>query len=200
MPLNGVLRKVSGKKTFQTLEEFETQLKIQITELEHKLVESREMEENYKEKYNERISKLDISGSKQAIERGREKLAESLEFDVQLEFLRSIQKLCLYFQHENIKDPKHLQNFNNLANKILSRKKIKSRVNRQIFIKRFKKFVSINGDEILIDKESSEITELEDDIEKILKEVEDQKKSKDPIDDEVEKIINEIKGKKRQDS
>lgn len=196
LPLNGIVRKIGGKKHFQTLKEFQIEITNKIAELEQNLVESREMEENYQEEYNKRLTKLDFSGSKQAIEKGREKLAESLEIDVQLEFLRSIQKLCQYFQHEKIKDPRKLQNFNNLANDILSRKKISSRVNRQIFIKRLKKFVSINGDDIFEDKESTEMTELDNDIDNILKEAENQKKNNNSIDEEVKKIIDEIRGKK----
>lgn len=93
MPFNNLIRTISGKKKISTLNDFEEELEKLIAKIEREYLESKESEEDYQDNYNERMSKLDFKGSKEAVEDGRRQLARTLDLEVNLEFLTNIQKL-----------------------------------------------------------------------------------------------------------
>lgn len=184
------LGKISGQKEILTLEEFQKRLELLISKLTQKYEASKKAEQEYHQQYDEKLSKLDFSGSKRAVEEEKNQLTKTLDLDVQLEFLKSVQLLTQRLPKQKISKPKQMKEFGQLANQILDSKKIKSESSRRIILKRFKKYVPSADDILLIGTESDE------DIDQILQEIKDDKKTVHSIDNDVEKILEEVKKKK----
>lgn len=193
MPFNNLIRTISGKRKISTLNDFEEELEKLIAKIEREYLESKESEEDYQENYNERMSKLDFKGSKEAVEDGRRQLARTLELEVNLEFLTNIQKLIPYLSKTKLKNSQQAQEFQKVANDILDVRKINSRSNRQFFMKKIKRFL-IRGD-VSVLNDVTEMNAFNTEIEKILIEASSSKDS-ESIDTRVDKIIEEIKQKK----
>jgi len=193
MPFNNLIRTISGKRKISTLNDFEEELEKLIAKIERKYLESKESEEDYQDNYNERMSKLDFKGSKEAVEDGRRQLARTLDLEVNLEFLTNIQKLIPYLSKTKLKNSQLVEEFQKVAHDIVNLRKINSRSNRHFLMKKIKKFL-IRGDvsvlDDVIDKNTSNT-----EIEKILTEASSVKDS-ESIDARVDKIIEEIKQKK----
>jgi hypothetical protein len=189
------LRKIGGKRKILTLDDFQVNLDELIVEIEHKYKKSCELVENFQREYDEKLSKLDFGGSKKAVDQSRQQLAESLELDSQLEFLKTIQRMTNYFDREMLKIPKKTTEFQELANQILDQKKTKSLLNHRILLKRFKKFIPSSDDLLVSDAVSnSEISS--NGVEKILQEARNKTIGENSPDNEAEKIIDEIRKKK----
>lgn len=193
MPINNFVRTISGKRKISTLNDFEEELEKLHTKIERDYLESKESEEDYKENYNERMSKLDFKGSKEAVEDGRRQLARTLELEVQLEFLTNIQKLMPYLSKTKLKNSHQAEEFQKVANDVINLKKINSRSNRHLFMKKIKKFL-IRRDVSVLDDGTDRGTSNSE-IERILNEASSLKDS-ESIDARVDKIIEEIKQKK----
>jgi len=193
MPFNNLIRTISGKRKISTLNDFEEELEKLITKIEREYLESKESEEDYQDNYNERMSKLDFKGSKEAVEDGRRQLARTLELEVQLEFLANIKKLIPYLSKTKLKHSHQAEEFQKVANDIVNLRKINSRSNRHFLMKKIKKFL-IRGDVSVLDDVTDKNT-FNTEIEKILTEASSSKDS-ESIDARVDKIIEEIKQKK----
>ncbi|MFX1283286.1 MAG: hypothetical protein ACFFB5_06505 [Promethearchaeota archaeon] len=186
MPFDKFLSKISGQKEVFTLEDFQEKLDLFISKIEQKHKASKIAEQEFQQKYDEKLSKLDFNGSKRAVENSRHQLAESLELNVQLDFLKNIRLLSKGIPEKKLKKI----NFRQMADDIFNSKKINSQSYRRIILTRFKKFVP-SADDILLTS-----TESEEDIDRILQEVKEGKQIIGSIDNEVEKIIEEVKRKK----
>ncbi|MFX0172236.1 MAG: hypothetical protein ACFE9L_09965 [Candidatus Hodarchaeota archaeon] len=189
-----ILRKIGGKKKILSLEDFQVDLDKIITEIEHKCEKSRELMDNFQSKYNEKLSKLDFGGSKKAVDQSRQQLVESLEYDSQLEFLKTIRLMTNYFDKEMLKISKKMNEFQELANQIFDLKKISSLSNRRILLKRFNKFIPSSTD-ILMSETVSHSKISDNNIEEILHEAQNKTINKNSIDNEAKKIIEEIRKK-----
>jgi hypothetical protein len=187
MPIENLFRKISGRSEISNLDDFNEELKDLIAKVKRLHLESKETEVKFQKDYDEKMSELDFSGSKRAVEDSRRQLARTLDLEVQLEFLENIRKLITIFLEKELSDPLKFQEFQKLAYKILDLKKISSRSNRSIFLKRIKKFSRDKEIDLFTDE-----TEL--DIDKILQEVSERSNS---INSEVDKLIKEIQKKKR---
>lgn len=187
LPFDKFLSKISGQKEVTTFDEFQEKLDLLISRIEQKYEDSKIAEQDFHQKYDEKLSKLDFSGSKRAVEDGRHQLAESLELNVQLDFLRNIRLLSQRIPKKNL----NKIDFSQIANQIFDSKKLRSQSYRRIILSRFKKFVPSADDILLIS------TDSEEDIDHILQEVKEGKHIIGSIDSEVEKIIEEVKKKKK---
>ncbi|MFX0184223.1 MAG: hypothetical protein ACFE95_14160 [Candidatus Hodarchaeota archaeon] len=195
MSFEDFLRKIGGKRKILTLEDFQVNLDELIVEIEQKYEKSRELVENFQREYDEKLSKFDFNGSKKAVDQSRQELAESLELDALLEFLRTIKRMTNHFDRDMLKTPKKITEFQELANQFFNLKKIKSISNRRILLKRFKKFIPYSNDVLTSDTvTNSEIST--NDIEKILQEAQNKTINENSLDNEAEKIIDEIRKKK----
>lgn len=195
MPFNSFISRISGPKEILSLKDFQERLDNLIFSLEKEYKNSTAAEYEFKQKYDEKLSKLDFSGSKHAVEDSRHQLVKSLELNVQLDFLKSIRVLSNKILKENLQNPKQLSNFNQIAMKVFDHKKISSQVGRRMILKQFEKFIPSSTDDLSIDSTSNDET-MDKDVEKILKEVEEGIENDSSIDKEVEKIIEEIRRKK----
>ena len=190
VPFDKFLDKISGQKEILTLEEFQGSLELFISKLTQKYEASKAAEVALHQKYDEKLSKLDFSGSKRAVEEEKNQLTKTLDLDVQLEFLKSIQLLSQRIPEKNLSKPKQMKEFSQIANQILDSKKINTESGRRILLKRFKKYVPQADDILLIGTNSDE------DIDQILEEIKNDKKPVHSIDNEVDKIIEEVRRKK----
>ncbi|MFX0205341.1 MAG: hypothetical protein ACFFDT_05100, partial [Candidatus Hodarchaeota archaeon] len=138
MSFEDFLRKFAGKRKILTLEDFQVNLDELIVEIEQKYEKSSKLMANFQRDYDEKLSKFDFSGSKKAVDQSRQELAESLELDALLEFLRTIKQMTNHFDRDLLKIPKRITEFQELTNQIFNLKKIKSLSNRRIFLKRFR--------------------------------------------------------------
>jgi hypothetical protein len=194
LPFEGFLRKIGGKKKILTVADFQSDLDELIVEIEHKYEKSREIEENFQKEYEKKLSKLDFGGSKKAVDQSRQQLAESLELDSLLEFLKTIKRMTHHIDREMLKIPKKLTEFQELLNQIFDLKKINSLLNRRTLLKRFKKFIP-SSDDILVSDTASTSEISSNDIEKILQEAQNKTIGENSLDNEAEKIIDEIRKK-----
>jgi len=187
LPFDKFLSKISGHKGVFTIEEFQEKLDLLISRIEQEYEASQIAEQGFHQQYDEKLSKLDFSGSKRAVEDGRHQLAKSLDLDIQLDFLKKIRLLSQRIP------PKKLNSidFSQLANQAFDSKKLSSHSYRKIILNRFKKLIPA-ADEILLTSIDSE-----EEIDHILQEVKEGKHTIGSIDKEVEKIIEEVKKKKK---
>lgn len=195
MPFDSFINKISGQKEIFTLEDFQERLDHLISRIEQKYKESTASEQKYQQKYNEKLSKLDFSGSKNAVEDGRRQLAKSLDLEVQLEFLKNIKILSRKIPEKSFHTSKQQKNFNQIVKQIFDHKKVSSQFGRRIILKQFMKFIPSSDDILSVDTTSDDEA-YDEDIEKILKEVAEGTENGNSIDSEVEKILEEIKRKK----
>ncbi|MFX0152580.1 MAG: hypothetical protein ACFFAJ_17470 [Candidatus Hodarchaeota archaeon] len=189
-----ILSKIGGKKKILSLEDFQVNLDEIIAEIEHKYEKSRELMDNFQTKYDEKLSILDFEGSKKAVDQSRQQLAESLEYDSQLEFLKTIRQMTNYFDKEMLKITKKMNEFQELANQIFDLKKINSLSNRRIFLKRFNKFI-LSSTDVLMAETVSHSKVSDNNVEEILQEAQNKIITKDSLGNEAEKIIEEIRKK-----
>ena len=92
-----LIRKFRDQGDVVSLEDFQERLDQLISKIEQEYITSKAAEQTYQQQYDEKLSKLDFSGSKRAVEESRHQLAKSLELDVQLEFLMNIKKISYHF-------------------------------------------------------------------------------------------------------
>ncbi|MHA2245662.1 MAG: hypothetical protein ACXADY_11915 [Candidatus Hodarchaeales archaeon] len=193
------ISRLSGQKEIRSLEDFQERLELLISRIEQEYKDSTSAEQEYQQEYNEKLSKLDFSGSKNAVEDGRRQLTKSLDLDSQLEFLKNIRRLSRKIPENRLQTQKKLESFRLIVKQIFDHKKISSSVSRRIVLKQFRKFVPSSDDFLLVNSTSDEDT-FNEDVEKILKEVaEGGTEDSSSIDSEVEKILEEIKKKKNND-
>ena len=195
MPFDSFIHKISGQKEILTLEDFQERLDHLISRIEQKYKESTASEQKYQQKYNEKLSKLDFNGSKNAVEDGRRQLAKSLDLEVQLEFLKNIKILSCKIPEKSFHTSKQRKGFNQIVKQIFDHKIVSSQFGRRIILKQFMKFIPSSDDILSVDT-TTEDEAYDEEIEKILKEVAEGTENGNSIDSEVEKILEEIKRKK----
>ena len=195
MPFDSFISRLSGQKEILGLEDFQERLELLISRIEQEYKDSTAAEQEYQRKYDEKLSKLDFSGSKNAVEDGRRQLTESLDLDVQLEFLKNIRLLSRKIPDKSLQTPKKLADFRLIAKQIFVHKKISSNGSRRIILKQFRKYVP-SSDDFLLENSASNKETFNEDVEKILKEVAEGTEKGSSIDSEVEKILEEIRKKK----
>ena len=195
MPFDSFISRISGQKEILSLEDFQERLELLISRIEQEYKDSTAAEQEYQRKYDEKLSKLDFSGSKNAVEDGRRQLTKSIDLDVQLEFLKNIRLLSRKIPDKSLQTSKKLQDFRLIAKQIFDHKKISSNVSRRIILKQFRKYVP-SSDDSLLENSTSDKENFNEDVEKILKEVAESTENSSSIDSEVEKILEEIKKKK----
>ena len=198
MPFNKLIRKFSDQGDITSLEDFQERLDELISKIKEEYEKSKEVEYSYQEEYDVKLSKLDFSGSKKAVEKSRHQLAKSLELDVQLEFLTNIKKISTKIPKESIQTTKEIGKFSQTALQIFDRKKLVSQYGRRLILKQFKKFLPPTVEDPTLDITLTENGQ-NDEIERILQEVKDGSVDDSTLDNEIEKIIEEVRGKKRED-
>ncbi len=192
MPINGLLRKVKGKREISQLSDFKEELENLISKIGKKYKESKELEESYKKKYDEKMSNLDFQGSKQTVENSKRQLVNTLDLEAQLEFLTEIQKLIPFISQDRIGNHDQFKNFKNVAYQILNPKKIKMRSNRKLLIRKFQKFISREKSIPTVNHANSQSSDKEAD--EIINDLMKKKDSK-KIDSEINEILEEMKKK-----
>ncbi len=195
MPFDSFISRISGQKEILSFKDFQERLELLISRIEQEYKDSTAAEQEYQRKYDEKLSKLDFSGSKNAVEDGRRQLTKSIDLDVQLEFLNNIRLLSRKIPDRSLQTSKKFQDFRLIAKQIFDHKKISSNVSRRIILKQFKKYVP-SSDDSLLENSTSDKENFNEDVEKILKEVAESTENSSSIDSEVEKILEEIKKKK----
>ncbi|MFX1248818.1 MAG: hypothetical protein ACFFBQ_15635 [Promethearchaeota archaeon] len=184
MPFDKLFRKISGQEEVITLGEFQERLERLISVIKQKYEDSKLAEQDYLVEYDEKLSKLDFKGSKQAVEEGRHQLTKTLEYDVQLDFLKKIQVLARRIPEENTLT----EDFYLITKQVLDLRKLRSESNRKILLKRFKKYAPSADDALLMGLDS------DDEINQIIRDV--QEGTPSSLDNEAEKIIEEVRNKK----
>ncbi|MHA2224353.1 MAG: hypothetical protein ACXAC8_04075 [Candidatus Hodarchaeales archaeon] len=193
MPFEKILEKIHGRKEIVSKKDFQTRLDNLILVVEQKYSHSVAAEKDEEKIYQEKLANLDFKGSKQALEEGRDQLVKSLDFDIQLEFLKEIKMLSKRLIPQIFANPEDLQEFNKIAQKILDLKKSSSRFQQRLVLKQIQKFLSASDEKLSPNHVSTDISS--DDIEKVLLEVKEGMENSDSVDNEVDKIINEIRKK-----
>jgi hypothetical protein len=197
LPFDKLLRIFNDQGGIVSLEDFQQRLDQLIVRLKQEYDDSKAAEQDYHQKYEEKLSKLDFKGSKKAVEDSRHQLAKSLELDVQIEFLLRLQNLVAKIPPQSIQSPEQLEKFTQIATQAFDFKKISSQYGRRMILKQFKKFLPPTAADSTLDIALTESGQT-DDIERILKEVKDGTVDDSTIDNEIEKIIEEVRGKKRE--
>jgi hypothetical protein len=192
MPINGFFRKVKRKREISHLQDFQEELETLISKVGKQHKESKELEEDLKKKYDEKMFNLDFRGSKQTVESSKRQLVETLEIEVQLEFLTDIQKLIPFISQNRIGNPDQFNDFQNVAYQILNPKKIKTRSNRKFLLRKFQKFLSRKEYLSSVNQSYSQSTDME--VDDIINDLMTKKETK-KIDSEIDKILAEIKQK-----
>ncbi|MHA2307283.1 MAG: hypothetical protein ACXACU_18035 [Candidatus Hodarchaeales archaeon] len=196
MPINSFFRKVKGKREISQLLDFQEELENLISKVGKRYKESKELEEELKKIYDEKMSNLDFRGSKQSVENSKRQLVETLDIEVQLEFLTDIQKLIPFISQDRIGNPDQFNDFQKVAYQILNPKKIKSRSNRKFLLRKFQKFISRKDSMPSVNHPNSQSSDMEvDDIINDLMTKKDTKK----IDSEIDEILAEIKQKNHEE-
>lgn len=191
-----MIRKFSDQGDIVSLEDFQQRLDQLIVRLKQEYDDSKAAEQDFHKKYEEKLSKLDFEGSKKAVEDSRHQLAKSLELDVQLEFLMSLQNITNRIPPQSLQTPKELEKFNQIATQAFDFKKISSQYGQRMILKQFKKFLPLTEEDPIRDLSLTESSQSAD-IERILQEVKDGTIDESMIDNEIEKIIEEVRTKKR---
>ena len=150
MPFDSFISRLSGQKEILGLEDFQERLELLISRIEQEYKNSTAAEQEYQRKYDEKLSKLDFSGSKNAVEDGRRQLTKSLDLDVQLEYLKNIRLLSRKIPDRSLQTPKKLEDFKLIAKQIFDHKKISSNVCRRIILKQFRKYIPSSDDSLLV--------------------------------------------------
>jgi hypothetical protein len=195
MPFESFMSRFIGHKEIVSLTDFQERLDNLISSLEKEYKNSTAAEYEFKQKYDEKLSKLDFSGSKHVVEDSRRQLVKSLEINVQLDFLKNIRDLSNKIPYSSFQNSQQLSNFRQVAMTVFDHKKISSQVGRHFILKKFEKLIpSTSVDSAMAAARNDETVDI--DVQKILKEVEEGIKDDSTIDKEVEKIINEIRRKK----
>ncbi|MFX1517763.1 MAG: hypothetical protein ACFFC6_15780 [Promethearchaeota archaeon] len=198
MPFDKLLRKFSDQGDITSLEDFQERLDELISKKLKEYEKSKEAEYSHQEEYDVKLSKLDFSGSKKAVEKSRHQLAKSLELDVQLEFLTTLKKMASKIPKQSLQTPKELAKFSQTALQIFDHKKVNSQYGRRLILKQFKKFLPPTVEDPALDIALTEKGQ-NDEIERILQEVKDGSVDDSTIDNEIEKIIEEVRSKKVED-
>jgi len=195
MPFDKLIRKFSDQGDITSLEDFQERLDELISKTKQEYEKSKEVEYSYQKEYDVKLSKLDFSGSKKAVEKSKHQLAKSLELDVQLEFLTNIKKMSTQIPKQSLQTTKELGKFSQTALQIFNRKKLNFQYGRRLILKQFKKFLPPSVEDPALDITLTEKGQ-NDEIERILQEVKDGTVDDSTIDNEIEKIIEEVRGKK----
>ncbi|MFX1506917.1 MAG: hypothetical protein ACFFDC_12505 [Promethearchaeota archaeon] len=191
-----LIRKFSNQDDIVSLEDFQQRLDQLIVRLKQEYDDSKASEQDYHQKYEEKLSKLDFEGSKKAVEDSRHQLATSLELDVQLEFLMKLQSIANRIPPQSFQTPKELEKFTQIATQAFDFKKISSQYGQRMILKQFKKFLPPTVEDPTLDMTLGENGQT-DEIERILQEVKNGTIDDSTIDNEIEKIIEEVRSKKR---
>ena len=197
LPFNKLIRKFSDQGDIISLEDFHEKLDKLILKMKEEHEKSKEAEYSHQEEYEEKLSKLDFSGSKKAVEESRHQFVKSLELDVQIEFLMNIKKISNQIPKGSFKTTKKQGKFNQIASQIFDRKKLESQYSRRMILKQFKKFLPPSLEDPTLDIVLAEKGQ-NDEIERILQEVKDGNVDNGTIENEIEKIIEEVRSKKRE--
>ena len=191
LPFDKLIRKFSDHRSIDSLEDFQERLDQFFLQIKKEYEDSKEAEHSYQEEYEEKLSKLDYSGSKKAIEESRHQLARSLELDVQLEFLMTIKKISSKIPEQSLQTTKGWGKFSQIASQIFDRKKLQSKYGRQLLLNQFKKFLPSSVVDSILDEKGHD-----EDIELILQEVKNGTPADSTMDNEIKKIIEEVRSKK----
>lgn len=193
MPTDGLFRKIRGKREISKLSDFQEEIEKLISISGKRYKESKELEEDLKKKYNEKMSNLDFQGSKQTVENSKRQLVKTLDLEVQLEFLTEIQKLIPFVSQDRIGNPSQFNDFQNVAYQILNQKKIKTTSNRKFLLRKFQKFISRKESMSTVNQHTSQSSDME--VDEIINDLMTKKDIK-KIDSEINEILREIKQKK----
>ena len=77
MSFDKFLSKISGQKEIHSLEEFQKRLNLFISQITRKYEASKLAEQEYHLQYDKKLSKLDFSGSKRAVEEEKNQLTKT---------------------------------------------------------------------------------------------------------------------------